>query len=202
MEGDRKENSSDFKVVADKVFETLLTITTILSGVYVSITFGWFGQAMVEPHPGEPMKPEMVTQAVMGVMLGLIFIVPLVFILLAWAFSKFRNSVTWRTVAWSGLTYCLTQDFVGIVAMFGFPLIAGGAFVGLLLIATGAVVIITPFLVGAVLGYRVSIRYSRSMLTVETNKKRHASIALLTVVLILVIQGLIGLFLLYSVRAL
>jgi len=110
MESDKKENSSDFKIVADKVFETLLTTTTILSGVYVSITFGWFGQAMFEPHPGEPMKPEMVTQAIMGVMLGLIFIVPLVFILLAWAFSKFRNSVTWRTVGRSGLTYCLTQD--------------------------------------------------------------------------------------------
>lgn len=202
MEGDAKRNSSDFRVVADKVFETLLTVTTILSGVYVSITFGWFGQAMVEPHPGEAMKPEMVTQAIMGVMLGLIFILPLVFILVAWAFSKFRNSVTLRTVAWSGLTYSLTQDFVGIVAMFGFPLIAGGAFVGLLLIATGVFVIITPFLVGVVLGYRVGIRYSRSMSTVETRKKSHVSTAILTVVFILVIQGLIGLFLLYSVGAL
>ena len=69
-----RRNSSDFKDVADSVFETLITVTTILSGVYVSITFGWFGQAMIEPHPGEPMRPEMLTQASMGIILGLIFI--------------------------------------------------------------------------------------------------------------------------------
>jgi hypothetical protein len=35
--------SPNFKDVADQVFGTLLTITTILSGVYASIAFGWFG---------------------------------------------------------------------------------------------------------------------------------------------------------------
>jgi hypothetical protein len=54
-----KTAASNFKDAADEIFGTLLTITTILSGVYVSITFGWFGQAMIEPHPGKPMTPEM-----------------------------------------------------------------------------------------------------------------------------------------------
>ena len=53
--------SPDFKDVADQVFGTLLTITTIRSGVYASITFGWFGQAMTAPHPGEPMTYEMLS---------------------------------------------------------------------------------------------------------------------------------------------
>ena len=44
--------NADFRDTADEVFGTLLTITTILSGVYVSVTFGWFGQAMIESHPG------------------------------------------------------------------------------------------------------------------------------------------------------
>ena len=44
--------STDFREVADQVFGTLLTITTILSGVYASITFGWFRQAMITPHEG------------------------------------------------------------------------------------------------------------------------------------------------------
>jgi len=157
------DQSSDFGVVADSVFETLLTITTILSGVYVSITFGWFGQAMIEPHPGEPMKPEMVTQATAGIILGLIFILPLVHILVAWALSKFRHSVTWKAVAWSGLIYCLTQDFIGLLALFEFPLIASGTLVGSLLIAAGAFVVLTPPFFGGVLGYRLGIGYSHSM---------------------------------------
>jgi hypothetical protein len=45
MEESNRGISSDFRDVADEIFGTLLTITTILSGVYVSITFGWFGQA-------------------------------------------------------------------------------------------------------------------------------------------------------------
>ena len=43
--------AADFRDIADEVFGTILMITTILSGVYVSVTFGWFGQAMIEPHP-------------------------------------------------------------------------------------------------------------------------------------------------------
>jgi hypothetical protein len=103
MEASNRGISSNFRHVADEIFGTLLTITTILSGVYVSITFGWFGQAMIEPHPGGSMTPEMLAQAITGITLGLIFILPLVFILMSWAFSKFRNSPAWGTAAWSGL---------------------------------------------------------------------------------------------------
>lgn len=190
---EKEKTASDFKDVADSVFATLLTITTVLSGVYVSITFGWFGQAVSQPHPGEPIKPEMVTQAVFGVILGLVFILPLVSILLAWAFSKFKNSVTWRTVAWSGLIYCLTQDFIGVVALLGFSLIVTGTFVGFLLIAAGAFVILTPPIVGGVLGYRVGVGYSRGLSTIEIRKSRCALTALITVLFILSIQTLLGL---------
>lgn len=202
MTGDRNiDQSSDFGVVADSVFQTLLTITTILSGVYVSITFGWFGQAMIEPHPGEPMKPEMVTQATTGIILGLIFILPLVQILMAWALSRFRHSHTWKTVAWSGLIYCLTQDFIGLLALFEFPLIASGALVGSLLIAAGALVVLPPPLFGAVLGYRLGIGYSHSMSPVQAGKGRIALAALLAVGSILAIQGALGLLLLFPTGA-
>lgn len=66
MKGGRKRDSPDFGVMADSVFQTLLTVATILSGMYVAITFGWFAQALSEPYPGEPMKPEMVAQARWG----------------------------------------------------------------------------------------------------------------------------------------
>ena len=74
--------SPSFKEVADQVFGTLLTITTILSGVYASITFDWFGEAMTTPHEGM-MTPEMLAIAIIGVFLGVIFVLPLVFILLS-----------------------------------------------------------------------------------------------------------------------
>ena len=122
--------STDFREVADQVFGTLLTITTILSGVYASITFRWFRQAMITPHEGGPMTPEMMAAAIVGIFLGMVFVLPLVFILLSWALAKFRNSDAWRTAAWSGLIYCLAQDFIGIVAMFSFSLIASGAMIG------------------------------------------------------------------------
>lgn len=161
MEG-RSGISPEMRGVASEVFGTLLTITTILSGIYVSISFGWFGQAMIEPHPGEPMRPEMLGIAITGITLGLIFIVPLVLILLAWALAKFRNSMAWGTAAWAGLLYCLTQDFVGIVALFGFSLIASGAIIGPALLAAGASVALLPAIVGIGLGYRVGRRYSHS----------------------------------------
>jgi hypothetical protein len=75
--------SPKFKEVADQVFGTLLTITTILSGVYASIAFGWFGQAMITPHEGGPMAPEMVAAAIVGIFLGVVFILPLVFVLIS-----------------------------------------------------------------------------------------------------------------------
>ena len=76
------------------------------------------------------MTPEMMAAAIVGIFLGMVFVLPLVFILLSWALAKFRNSDAWRTAAWSGLIYCLAQDFIGIVAMFSFSLIASGAMIG------------------------------------------------------------------------
>jgi len=152
---------------------------------------------MIEPHPGEPTKPEMLIQATAGIILGLIFILPLVNIPVAWALSKFRHPVTWKAVAWSGLIYCLAQDFIGLLALFSFPLIASQALVGSLLIAAGAFVVLPPPLFGAVLGYRLGIGYSHSLSPVQVGKGRLALTTLLAVVSILAIQGALGLILLY-----
>jgi hypothetical protein len=194
LESDVNADLSDFRALIDSTFETILTITTILSGVYAAVSFDWFAQAMAEPHPGEPMSSEMVTQAMMGVFLGMLFIIPLVLVLLSWALSKFRGSTTWRTIAWSGLLYCLAQDFTGILALLAIPLLAAGVFVGPLLVAAVAFVIVIPTILGAVLGYRVSVRYDQDML--RTRKRRYALTATLTVFSILAIQGLLGLFIL------
>jgi hypothetical protein len=196
LESDANVASADFKNLVDSAFETLLTITTILSGVYVAVSFDWFAQAMVEPHPGEPMSPEMVTQAIMGVFLGLIFILPLVIVVLAWALSKLWGSSPWRTVAWSGLLYCLAQDFVGVLALLALPLIAENIFVGPLLIAAVVFVIIVPTTLGIALGYRVTVRYDQDLLRLGARKRRYALIATLTVIAILSIQTVLGLFIL------
>ena len=188
--------TSDFRALIDSTFETLLTITTILSGVYAAVSFDWFAQAMAEPHPGEAMSPEMVTQAMMGVFLGLIFILPLTLIVLSWALTKIWGSTTWRTIAWSGLLYCLVQDFTGILALLAFPLIAANVFVGPILIAAVVFVIIVPTTVGAALGYRVSIRYDQDAMPLRKKKRRYALNALLTVLAILTIQAALGLFIL------
>jgi hypothetical protein len=145
VKGNNTLASFNFKNVADQVFETLLTITTILSGVYVSVSFGWFGSAFMAPHPGEPMTTEMLGWAIFGIVLGMVFILPLVFILSCWAFAKFRNSAAWGTAAWSGLIYCLAQDCIGIVALFSFSLLASGAIIGVTLIAAGAFVVNTSY---------------------------------------------------------
>jgi hypothetical protein len=196
MEESNRGVSSDFRHVADEIFGTLLTITTILSGVYVSITFGWFGQAMIEPHPGEPMRPEMLTQAIAGITLGLIFILPLVFILMSWALSKFRSSTAWGTAAWSGLIYCLAQDFIGIVALFGFSLIATGAIIGLSLIVAGAFVLLIPPVLGISIGYRIGMKYSQSNQAAERVKRRQVAPVVVMVLLILIVQALLVSFLL------
>ena len=198
MKSEREQDSPDFGVTADSVFQTFLAIATILSGVYVSVAFGWFGQALSEPHPGEPMRPEAVTQATIGIFLGLIFILPLVVIIMAWAFSKFRGSMAWRTVAWSGLIYCLTQDFIGLIALVGVPLLLipassiGGIYQEVVTMAIPLVILIPPVM-GAVLGYRVSVGYVRGLPTVEIQKSRHALTALVTAGFILGIQALLGL---------
>jgi len=186
-----KAESSDFKTVADSVFETLLTITTILSGVYIATVFDWFKQVI-----GTQPTPETLERATVGIILGLLFILPLVFILLAWAFSKFRGSITWRTVAWSGLIYCLTQDFIGLVALFGFSLIMAGVLYHELTVMVLPFVLLIPPILGIILGYRVSIGYSRS-LTVGIRRGKLAFTAFLTVIFILVIQVLFGLIAVY-----
>jgi len=167
-----------------------------LSGVYVAVSFDWFASAMSEPHPGEPMSVEMVTQAMMGVFLGLIFIMPLVLVVLSWALTKFRASTTWRTIAWSGLIYCLAQDFTGILALLAFPLIAASFFVGPILIAAIVFVVITPTVTGAALGYSVSVRYDQDAMPLEARKRRYAATAILTVFTMLAIQGILGLVIL------
>jgi hypothetical protein len=180
--------SPNFKEVADQVFGTLLTITTILSGVYASITFGWFGTAMITPHEGGPMTPEMLAAAIVGIFLGMVFILPLVFILLSWASAKFRNSTAWGTAAWSGLIYCLAQDFVGIVALFSFSLIATGAIIGTTLIVAGAFVLLIPPILGILIGHRIGVRYSQLDQTAQKGKRHVTTPAVVMVFLILVIQ--------------
>lgn len=196
MATDARSSSSDFRNLIDSTFETLLTITTILSGVYVAVSFDWFASAMAEPHPGEPISPEMLMQATMGVFLGLIFILPLVLVLLAWAFSKFKGSAVWRAAAWSGLLYCLSQDFVGVLALIAFPLIAANLFVGPLLFAAIVFVIAVPTILGITLGYKVSVRYDQDLLQPGSRTRRYALAAMLTVLSILAIQAALGLFIL------
>jgi len=196
LENDVRIDSTDFRALIDSTFETLLTITTILSGVYAAVSFDWFAQAMAEPHPGEAMSPEMITQALMGVFLGLIFILPLTLIVLSWALTKIWSSTIWRTIAWSGLLYCLTQDFTGILALLAFPLIAANVFTGPILIAAVVFVIIVPTTLGITLGYRVSVRYDQDAMPLKKKKRRYALNATLTVFAILIIQGALGLFIL------
>ncbi len=193
MESDVRFQTSDFRAMIDSTFETLLTITTILSGVYAAVSFDWFSSAMTTPHPGEAMSPEMITQALIGVGLGLMFILPLTLIVLSWALSKIWASTTWRTVAWSGLLYCLTQDFTGILALLAFPLIAANVFVGPILIAAVLFVIIVPTTLGISLGYRVSVRYDQDAAPLLKKKRRYALNATLTVLAILMMQAIIGL---------
>jgi uncharacterized membrane protein YidH (DUF202 family) len=183
-----REVSPNFKEVADQVFGTLLTITTILSGVYASITFGWFGTAMITPHEGGPMTPEIMAAALVGIFLGMVFIFPLVLILLSWALAKFRNSTAWGTAAWSGLIYCLAQDFIGIVAMFSFSLIATGAIIGTTLIISGAFVLLVPPILGILIGHRVGVRYNQLDQTAQKEKRHASTPAVVMVLLILVIQ--------------
>jgi len=186
MKSDRV--TSDFKHVANEVFGTLLTITTILSGVYVSVTFGWFGQAMIEPHPGGPMTYEMLAMAIIGIVLGTVFILPLVFILLSWALAKFRDSTAWATAAWSGLIYCLTQNLIGIVALFNFSLIASGAIVGLTFFVAGAIVLLPPPILGILIGHRIGVNYSKLDQATQQGKGYTGTPAVVMVFLILVVQ--------------
>lgn len=186
-----KKNTSNFREKADSAFGNLLTVTTILSGVYISMAFGWFSSYFTD------VKPENLQIAMTGVIFGMIFILPLVVVLVSWTLSQFRDSISWRIVSWAGLVYCLAQDFIGIIGLFGFSLILAGILHhGLTMTITPLVLFIPPIL-GMVLGYRVGIGYGRSLPTVEVGRGRYALTALLGVLSILAIQGLLGLIAIY-----
>ena len=134
------------------------------------------------------MTYEMLAAAIVGIVLGTVFILPLVFILLSWALAKFRNSAAWATAAWAGLAYCLTQDLIGIVALFNFSLIAGGAIVGLGFIAAGAFVLLPPPILGILIGHRIGVNYSE-LNQANQQEKGHPSVpAIIMVFAILVAQ--------------
>ncbi|MFW9934560.1 MAG: hypothetical protein ACFFDU_03390 [Candidatus Thorarchaeota archaeon] len=90
----------------------------------------------------------------------------------------------------------MTQDFVGIIAVFMASLILSGI-VHHTIIELGLVfVVITPPLIAMILGYRVSEVYKRSMM--PSTKRRNLLVAVFTGFgLILIIQLLLGLVLLY-----
>jgi hypothetical protein len=119
-----------------------------------------------------------------------------VYILVPWAFSKFRNSKALETAVWAGLVCCLAQDFIGIVAIFSFFLIATGAVIGLSLIVAGAFVLLVPPILGTWMGYRIGMRYSESNLATRRGKGRQATPAVVMVFLILVVQASLAAFLL------
>ena len=132
--------------------------------------------------------PENIQKATIGIVVSLVFILPLVLVLMAWALSKFSASVKWRNVAWSGLIYCLTQDFIGLIAMFMFSLMMAGAiYQGVTAMVLPLVISIPPVL-GVVFGYRVSSRYTPGL-----SKRRHALTALITVITLLFIQATLAL---------
>jgi hypothetical protein len=176
---------SDYLYIADSVFEILLTITTILTGSYSAIALGWFTQAV-----GQKSTPEVVTQATIGIILALIFIVPLVFILFVWALSKFRKSLLLKTVAWSGLTYILTQDFLGVVAMFVLALIFLELIDDFIVFIGIPFILIVPPILGALIGYRVCRGYTQ-VLTSDQNRIKY--MAILTVISLTILQSVIGL---------
>jgi hypothetical protein len=114
---------------------------------------------------------------------------------MSWAFAKFRNSATWAIAAWSGLIYCLTQDFIGIVALFSFSLIATGAIIGLSMIVAGAFVLLVPPVLGIFLGFRIGNRYTHFTQAAKRGKERKAAPVIVMVFLILVVQALLAAFL-------
>ena len=140
---------------------------------------------MIEPHPGGSMTYEMLAAAIVGIVLGTVFILPLVFILLSWAIAKFRNSVAWAVATWSGLIYCLTKDLIGMVALFNFSLIASNAIVGLTFFVSGALVLLPPPILGISIGHRIGVNYNK----LSPQEKGHPNTpAIIMVFLIVVVQ--------------
>lgn len=117
---------------------------------------------------------------------------------MTWAYSKFRGSAAWRTVAWSDLIYCLTQDLIGLIALFGVPMIlvpasaVGGIYQEIVNAAIPLIILIPPVM-GAAFGYNVSNGYAHSLASLEISGRRCTLTALITAVFILCIQVLLGL---------
>jgi hypothetical protein len=57
-------------------------------------------------------------------------------------------------------------------------------------------VIIIPTTLGITLGYRVTVRYDRDLLALGARKRSYAVTAITTVIAILTIQAILGLFIL------
>jgi hypothetical protein len=149
-----KQESPDYVFIADSVFQNLLTIVTILSGSYSAIALGKFAEAL-----GQATTTQLMTQATFGIVYGLIFLVPLIIIILGWALSKFRNSLTWKTFAWSGLIYCLTQDLLGVIAMLGLALVGIGILDDNIVVLGMPIIFFVPPGLGSALGYRICKSY-------------------------------------------
>ena len=81
---------------------------------------------------------------------------------------------------------------MGLIALFALPLIVEGALVGMNLVLAAIVVILPPTMVWAVLGYRVSIRYS------DADSDRHRNRAGVTAVLTVLVRVLLQAVLLLS----
>ncbi len=143
-----------------------------------------------------PRDPRLLELAASGNILGLMFILPLVIILVGWAFSKLRDSVMWRTMSWAGLIYCLTQDFIGIVAIFTASLTLTGMVHHTVTEWAFPFVIAIPPLVAGLVGYRVSGGYSKSMM-VSPGRRRRGLAVFAGVALVLGVQVALGLLLLY-----
>ena len=101
----------------------------------------------------------------------------------------------WRTMAWAGLFYCLTQDIIGIVGLFGFSLILAGLIHHELTMMITPLIIFIPPIIGMVLSYKISMMYNSSI--EKTGKGRCTLTALLGVFVLLVIQGVLGLIAVY-----
>ncbi len=97
--------------------------------------------------------------------------------------------MAWGTAAWSGLIYCLAQDFIGIVALFSFSLIASGAIIGLTLIAAGAFVLLTPPIFGILIGHKMGVRYCQLGQAARAGMERLDKPVVIMVFLILVVQA-------------
>ena len=97
----------------------------------------------------------------MGVLIRATFILPYTVVLIAYALAKLRDSTPLRAAAWASLTYCLAQNFVGLLGLVGFTLILTGLQVSGVLFATVATVALLPPLIGLAVGTRIAAACSK-----------------------------------------